>query len=383
MLLALLMVAAGCTSDEAEPARDKAIEVAWREVTPPLPPGATGRVAVRDATFCAGEWYVVGAVYDSAGETKPAAWRSRDASSWTHVAFAPGSYWGERNILSSVACRDGRVAMVGAKSGGAHGNPRTSTWYAREDGTFVDVIAAFSLYGGPEAVNVGRLTSGPTGWLISGNRVSGAAVWLSADATDFTLIDSDPQLKSDPTVDTASRDAVFADGHWTVVGSGTVPGRIPRVPLSWTSNDGKTWQRQPVPQTPEFEDMQRVLPYKGELYAVGLRGNGFGAWQQKPGEQWRAGSAFGALDSAGRAAPFIGGLASAEPGLATTVSDGSMYGLWASADGQRWQSVTTPTRPTTAGEHTMTVAGSGRSLLLLADDGQAGRVWLVDAMRYD
>jgi hypothetical protein len=382
ILLALLGALVGCTEDQ-QPTVVKPIEVAWKEVTPPLPPGRSGRVAVRDATFCAGEWYVVGGTFDAAGESKPAAWRSRDASTWTDVAFQPGSFWAEQNILSSVACRDGRVAMVGAKSGGAHGNPRTSTWYARPDGVFVDVIAAFSLYGGPEAVNVGRLTSGPTGWLISGNRTSGAAVWISPDATDFTLIDSDPQLKSDPSVDTATRDAVFAGGHWTIVGSGSVPGRIPRLPLSWASDDAKTWRRLPVPQIPEFEDMQRVLPYNGELYAVGLRGNGFGTWQQGAGAQWRAGAAFGALDSAGRAAPFIAGLANPEPGLVTTVSDGAKYGLWASNDGQRWREVATPTRPTTAGEHIMSVAASGHSLLLLADDGQAGRVWLVDAMRYE
>jgi hypothetical protein len=168
-----------------------------------------------------------------------------------------------------------------------------------------------------------------------------------------------------------------------MAGSGTVPGRVPRVPLSWSSDDGVTWHRQPVPRAPEFEDIQRVVPYHGELRAVGLRGNGFGAWRQQTGADWQAGNSFGALDTAGRASPFVSGLTVADPGLVTALSDGLKYGLWASPDGQRWRPVTTPTRPSTAGEHIMTVAGTGRSVLLLADDGQAGRVWLADAMRYD
>ena len=87
--------------------------------------------------------------------------------------------------------------MVGAKSGGAHGNPRVTTWYRRDDGVFTDVVAAFELYGGPLAVTVGRIAGGPDGWLIAGARTSGAAVWLSDDATDFRLVDGDPALSSD------------------------------------------------------------------------------------------------------------------------------------------------------------------------------------------
>lgn len=272
--------------------------------------------------------------------------------------------------------------MVGAKSGGAHGNPRTSTWYERPAGVMTEVVASFELYGGPRAVNVGRLASGDTGWLIVGNRVSGASVWVSPDATEFTLIDHDPQLASDPTVDTASRDGVFADGRWTVVGSGSVPGRVPRVPMSWVSDDGKVWTRQAITPGPEFEDLQRVVPYQGALLSVGLRGEAFGTWRRPAGADWRSGPTFGSLDRDRRASPFVSGLGIAGDGLVATVSDGTTYGLWASPDGQRWRSVTTPARPTTAGEHIMTAVGQASSVLLLADDGQAGRAWLVDSMRY-
>ena len=81
--------------------------------------------------------------------------------------------------------------MIGSRSGGAHGNPRVTSWYQRADGALVDMQAPFELYGGPEAVSVRRVVAGPSGWLIAGNRLSGAAVWVSADATDFRIVDDD------------------------------------------------------------------------------------------------------------------------------------------------------------------------------------------------
>jgi hypothetical protein len=41
----------------------------------------------------------------------------------------------------------------------------------------------------------------------------------------------------------------------------------------------------------------------------------------------------------------------------------------------RTGAVRTPTHPTTAGEHTMSVASEGDQVLLLADDGEQGRLW--------
>ena len=60
-----------------------------------------------------------------------------------------------------------------------------------------------------------------------------------------------------------------------------------------------------------------------------------------------------------------------------SVSDGTSYRLWTSEDGRDWRPVTTPSTPSTAGEHSMSVSASGSSVLLLADDGETGRVWLA------
>ncbi|HEX2419648.1 MAG TPA: hypothetical protein VHJ83_16230, partial [Micromonosporaceae bacterium] len=343
MLTALLalLVLSGCTT-EAKPTPEGPQRVSWQRAELPMPPGPEGRIAVRDAVRCQNEWYVVGGVFGADGESRPAGWRSEDGRTWTSLRFKPRWYWAHRNVVSAVACRDGQVAMVGGKSGGAHGNPRVSTWYPRQDGVFTDVIAAFELYGGPRAVNVGRIAAGDPGWMIVGNRMSGAAVWTSKDATDFSLVDSDPQLASDPTVDTSARDVVYTAGSWTVVGSGLVKGQVAQVPMAWVSADGTTWERQEVrPHGKGYADLQRVAPYRDGVMAAGIDGEAFAVWRRN-GTRWRRLGHFGEMDASGSASAFISGLTVAGSGVVAAVSDGARYGLWASPDGNRWREVTVP-----------------------------------------
>jgi hypothetical protein len=349
-------------------------------VSLPVPAGPAGRLAVRDAVRCAGQWYVVGGVFTGPGESRPAAWRSADGRIWENLRFTPRWYWAKRNVIAGVACHDGKIAMLGAKSGGAHGNPRVSTWYQRPDGGYTDVLAAFSQYGGDKAVNVARIAAGDTGWMITGNRMTGAAIWRSKDAIEFVRNDSDPQLSSDDTYDTEAIDLTYADGAWTVVGSAQVTGRLARTPLAWTSPDGARWQRQKVPHGKEYADLQRVIPYSEGVLAVGIDGQKFGVWR-RVGSTWRRIGHFGKLDPDAPASPFVSGLTTTGRNLTAVISDGRRYQAWASADGAHWRQVTTPARPTTAGEHIMTAVGAGDHLLLLADDGRAGRVYVTDRLR--
>jgi hypothetical protein len=375
--VAVLLLASACTDTEAE-TEPKPLVLSWQEATLPVPPGPAGRIAVRDATTCAGTWYVVGGVFppDPTEDSRPAAWSSPDGVTWTSLELDPTGYWAQRAVFSSVACRDGEIAMVGAKSGGAHGNPRVTTWYHRDDGAYADVVAAFELYGGPLAVTVGRIAGGPDGWLIAGARTSGAAAWLSDDATDFRLVDDDPGLSSDESIDTLAWDQVYDGERWTVVGSASVKGRLPRVPMAWTSPDGEAWHRQEVPGSDGFTDLERVINVQDGLLAAGIRGDEFGTWQRVDGT-WKRLGLFGTLDPDRRAGPFVSALTPAGAQVFASVSDGTGYALWASDDGRAWQPVTTPTTPTTAGEHIMSASGSGNTLLLLADDGESGRVWLA------
>jgi hypothetical protein len=213
--------------------------------------------------------------------------------------------------------------------------------------------------------------------MIVGNRMSGAAVWKSEDATDFTLIDSDPQLASDDTTDTSGRDVAYAAGSWTVVGSGLVKGNVAQVPLAWVSPNGESWQRQEVPHGKGYADLQRVIGYGGDVLAAGIDGQTFAVWQ-RGGERWKRLGGFGELDASGSASPFVSGLTAAGKGVVAAVSDGTEYGLWASRNGKRWREVTVPVTPTTGGERVMTAVGSDTQLLLLADDGKTGAAWLAN-----
>jgi hypothetical protein len=87
-------------------------------------------------------------------------------------------------------------AVVGARSGGAHGNPRVTTFWL-DDGTLVDVRAVFTQYGGVSATNVGPIAGGPAGWLITGNRTSGPGVWFTDDPREFVRVEAEPGLTDD------------------------------------------------------------------------------------------------------------------------------------------------------------------------------------------
>lgn len=138
-LVALTLLLAGCERPTAnDPGGAYALtRPDWHPVVLPMPPGPAGRVLLRDAVACADRWYLVGAIGGADGATRPAAWTSADARTWTAVRLAPTSYYGERAILYAAGCRDGRIAVIGAKAGGAHGNRgcgpgasyRTGRWW--------------------------------------------------------------------------------------------------------------------------------------------------------------------------------------------------------------------------------------------------------------
>jgi hypothetical protein len=378
VLAPALLGAGGCSASTSADGTPRPVRLGWQAQSLPMPPGPSGRLAVRDATHCAGTWYVVGAVIGPDEATRPAAWTSTDGRTWRSLAVEGTAYYAQRNVLTAVGCRDGRIAAVGSRSGGAHGIPRVSSWYQRADGTLVDVLAPFTLFGGSQAVDVGRLAGGPSGWLIAGSRTSGAAVWTSPDATRFTLHDHDPALASDRFVQTSAVDAVADPGGWTVVGSGLVVGRTGAAPLAWTSADGVRWARQQVPPaSTRYADLRRVVDVGSRPVAAGLRDERLGLWFRER-DRWRVGPAFGALDPQRRSAPFVSGLTSSGADVLVAASDGTRFGLWAGPVTGPLAEVRIPAPPTATGDHQLTVAADGDAVLLLADDGTTSRVWLAD-----
>jgi hypothetical protein len=132
-----------------------------------------------------------------------------------------------------------------------------------------------------------------------------------------------------------------------------------------------------VPGTAEDEELQRVLADRGGTLAVGVRGNGFGAWLGPgPGVagDWRAVARFGGF--AGTGLPRVTGLAAGPNGdVYAVVGDGAAYQLWTSTDGSAWTRGALPVSvPVGAADRVVLAGGDGR-LLLAAEDGSTSRVW--------
>jgi hypothetical protein len=378
-------LAAACTSSPPQPDRnDRPVRPQWRAVTLPAPPGPAGRLTPRAATFCGDRWYVVGGVATAAGETRPAVWSTTDpgaAQGWTALPIEATDYYAVRSIIYSVSCRDGLVAAIGARSGGAHGNPRTRVFYERPDHGFVGVTSTdFLLFAGEDAVSVDRVAAGPKGFLLAGNRVSGAAVWLSTDARAYEIVEGAPALASDTALQTNATDAVAVDAGWLVTGSGRGPDRIDRDPLAWTSPDGRAWTRVPLPATTADEVAQRLVRTAVGMLALGTSGDGFAAWRGDPSgaSGWRTAGRFGATGSgvvAGIEAAAV--LPDARRVLvATAAADG--HRLWSGGlDGAGWRPVDLPVTVPIGGATAGSVAVRAGTALLLTDDGTIGSAWVA------
>lgn len=368
----LAVLSAGCDRAPAEPA-DEPLRPRWQALTLPAPPGAAGRPLLRDAVACDGRWYVVGGLADAAGETRPAAWSSADGTSWSALPVAASSFYGRQHVLYAAACRGDRLAALGAKNGGVHGNPRTGTWALEPGGALREVPAPFELYAGPRAVSVARLAAGPAGWLIAGARVDGAAVWTSTDGGRFTIREGVPELAGDGRGRTVAYDAVAVPSGWWVVGAVLPPGATALAPLAWSSADGRAWRRAALPVPDGRGQAQRVASVgDGGLVAVGPVRDGFAAWRLAGGE-WRRVGGFG---GPGPGVSSVDGLVAAGRGLVAVTGDGGGHGLWYSVDsGDSWRTMAMPGAVPDGGNSAVSVAARGDRLLLVADDGRESRAW--------
>ncbi len=328
-----------------------------------MPPGASGQLLVRDVADCDGTWYAVGGVLGPGDATRPAGWSSVDGRAWRSVVFAPlsTSLYGPQDVIYSVGCADrGRVVMIGSRPGGAHGIPRISTWRRRADGAMAEVFAPFDTYGGDNGVDAERVAAGPGGFLIAGNRTSGAAIWLSADGAAFRLFEKVPGLAGDARHRTAARDGVEgADGRWVVVGGIAPLTSLNQAPAAWTTGDGRDVTSAAVPAPAGFNELQRVVRQGGDVVAAGPRGDRVGAWREHAGTWTEAGAFTGhAVQSLAVAGNDLYAAADAR--------------VWRSADrGASWRRYDIPDGAVAP----MALAGRPGGLLLAS----GGRVWTASA----
>ncbi|AYF26396.1 hypothetical protein CSH63_02720 [Micromonospora tulbaghiae] len=370
MLGLLLVLLTACHAPD-RPA-PQLLRPTWREVDLPLPIGLSGRLALRDAAACAGRWFVVGAVLDPAGTPHPAAWSSVDGGAWVPLRPVPRSPYGAENVLTAVGCRDDRPVAMGGRSGGVHGNPRISAWRQDRDGSLVEVPAEFEVFGGPDAVNVGRIAGGPGGWLISGNRATGAAAWVSPDGSEFRLISGVPGLAADGAGRPWVADGVAVGSGWLMVGSVLPSGRTGSDAAVWTSPNGSAWRRAVLPDSGVDEDLQRVVRLGDRSVALGRRGEGVGAWVEE-GDAWRPadGPAVRGADRPGR----VWGLAARGDGAFAVVTGPADGAGWFSPDGERWSPVALPAAVPEGSDRSVAVAAADDGAVLVVDDGGRARVW--------
>ena len=200
-------------------------------------------------------WWAAGSVIDETGEHRPSLWQSVDARIWKRVPTEASTGYGTISILYALAASARGVVALGSATGGAHGNPRTVSWFLGADGTLREVRAAFELYNGPRQLTVRNVIDTPAAWVIFGSRVVrngtlGAASWTSATGNNFTLHDSDNALASGQQEQVSGYDVAFDGTNLVAVGEriNLTPGAGAETNgIRWTSPDGVTWQRSPVP----------------------------------------------------------------------------------------------------------------------------------------
>jgi hypothetical protein len=397
LALACLLPAllAGCRSGDGHPANATTVRLSWHEVK--LPP-AGGRPVARDLLRCGGKWYLVGAVTAGSG-FHPAAWSSVDGRAWSSVPLAPISYYGPHHVLYAAGCRAGRLAALGAAPGGAHGNPRTASWYQRPDGTLAEVRAAFELYGGPDAISVARLAgtpgAGSGGWLIAGSwaassgRAGAAAWWSSAtDPPNFQRTTDDPALASATNEQTSAVDVVATPTGYVMVGSdlrfgsGTGKGTT-TVPIAWSSPDGQHWTRDRIDTGKDGGTLERITRAGTTVYAIGRRGNGIGIWRRAiDGDGWA--SVGGIRADPGESTAPVESLTADGHAMAATMVDGGTVGLWlagattAGSATSGWARVGLPTTVSSGDDHRLLVSGADGRLLLAGDSGSGAELWLAN-----
>jgi hypothetical protein len=351
---------------------------------------------------CGNRWFVAGGLLSASGDTAPALWSSTDGHTFAPMRINTVGAYGPEDILSTVACSGATEVAVGAKSGGAHGNPRTSTWVATGNGPLTEVPAGFELYGGEAQIGLGPVAGGGAGFLLVGARVDasggpGAAVWHSPDGSEFTLVDNDPALESDGRGSTEVDAAAVSSSGFVAVGGLTPPHnpQVARDPIAWRSADGLRWSRITFPSTPADDLLQQValLP-DGSALAAGTDNGSFGVWRSDASlAQWREVAKFGRAGTATAAPPDVtalvvagGASTSADPDVFVVVSDGGRYQMLSLPLGAvghaPWRQVDLPVQvsatPVASGPRVVSVARTSGGLLLGLDDGARATVWAAD-----
>jgi hypothetical protein len=266
VLLGAALVAAGCTAGE-EP--DERVRVGWQQLE--VPDGLTPVLAVGTD-----RGLLVGAE-DPEAPSRPRMLLLSDGT-WSTVPVEGSTYYGRLGRWRSIAVRGDRIVAFASQPGGAHFNPRWTTW----EGTFdrlVERPQPYTTFGGWDAgaiqqvvfvgepVVVGSWAGEDVGLDIALWSLHGHA-WVRRSSAGTALASERAAIPS-------VRDAAVRGGHDLVlVGSVTKADAGVQLRPSWWQGGSppRSWRRAALPSLASGEAL--AVGCMGERCLAGGHGDG-------------------------------------------------------------------------------------------------------------
>lgn len=380
-VLALLAVAA-VLSTTLDPERSSALAEGWSTATVN---GAEGGV-MTDVTSVTDGFLAVGHGQQD-GRQVPAMWRSTSGHDWQrvqHPAFEDLAAGGDQAVMTAISTDQKLIVVAGYEAGSSEDGP-VAFWVSDDQGTNWERVRHDD-----EVFLAGRVNdvtvSEDGSWIAVGARSvddgTRASVWRSPDGRVWEMV----APTATDAVDDQAMHVVAAGGDGLVAMGRDGSGRQ-RVDPVWTSSDGVTWRRAPLPDgTPDpAAEVRDIIPWRQEGMVVALDGGSEGSPVQVISRldaklddvtSWRTATvaeddarATGLVDS-GDGHIFLVGT--------STGAGGPTLAAWTSQDAQTWEPVetsgldapgVTPSAIATNGKNTV-IVGSGDGAAVVYVHGQ-------------
>jgi hypothetical protein len=277
------------------------------------------------------------------------------------------------------------MTAFGSRLSPTEGYPRPSTWFASSGRaaapSWQEVLADRELFGGPNVVAVGGMSSGPHGYFITGTWIGPdvhvvAAVWRSADGLHWTRDDTDPAFDAGPGTQSYGYDVADGASGLLLGGTTATPSRqdpTREVGTLWHSTDGDRWTRlPPVPGKGSRVTVRAVRPLGPGWVAAGGAGAQPEIWLVDAHLRVKT----QALPAAGGATVYDLAV-TPESVLAAGITPSGAAMVWAASRHYqqlgRWRLVNAP--PAGAGWSGASLAAAAGQLVVVIFDDHSSELW--------
>lgn len=350
VVVSALALLAGCTGP-ATPS--------WRRVTPP---GMTPSVLFGGAAgvFVGGQ-----AVSPDAAPLLD----RRDGDRWREVPAAAMTGYGQvATFVQGAADPSGRIVMMGTATGGAHLNPRWTTWIGDEAG-IVEEPQTSETFGGWNAGGITGVTYGAEPSIVGAWSVdagaTGIAVWRHQGST-WQRETSSPVFAGSPPATTESATAATAvAARSVIVGLQTdlTGGAVHQRAQLWQSDTG-AWTRTDIDTSDADSAATDVTCTATDCLVVGRLGGVLALWRV-------SGDHVARIDVPARSVDrYTGAPRVARDGALTAIAVDAGAELLTSTDGGAWTASASP-----AGDVRGLAVRDGTILILLRDGNGAQQLY--------